>query len=63
LLNLRKILDEGKYTSEQICTCFLLRIAETVGQAHLEDLNIEETILLAREADEKFKTLDKLILR
>ena len=58
LLQLQKYFLEERYTSEQIITSLLLRAAE-VGKEnnYIADVNIEETIKLAKEADILFNAI------
>jgi fatty acid amide hydrolase len=52
LCDLKNLLDNGKYTSETIVKVFLLRNYEYLKYNYAADINIEETIELAKNADD-----------
>ena len=52
LSDLKGFLDQGKYTSEKIAKVLLLRNYEFLQYNYAADVNVEETLKLAKAADE-----------
>jgi fatty acid amide hydrolase len=57
LCDLKNLLDNGKYTSETIVKVLLLRNYEYLKYNYAADINVEETIRLAKKADEIRKNI------
>jgi fatty acid amide hydrolase len=63
LLELKKFLESGKYSSETISKVLLLRNYEYLEFNYAADINVEETMTLAKKADEirkSYKDQNKL---